>query len=151
MRRLIVLATMAAALVAAGPASAKTPSNFARVLGPVHSEGDTARLHVRYACDSGDHLWVSAKQTATGAEDPAITEEGTGFGGIAASWLQSHRGTTTCDGQAHQGWFTVDKVEPGSRGQLVKGSAWIQFCITDSAVEENFGLVVVLSEWVKVV
>src|SRR3954463_4635719 len=131
MKRLIVLATMAAALVVAGPASAKTPSNFARVLGPVQSQGDTARLHVRYACDSGDHLWVSAKQTATGAEDSAITEEESGFKGVAASWLPSHRGSTTCDGKVHQDWFTVDKVEPGSRGELVKGAAWIQFCITD--------------------
>jgi len=43
---------------------------------------------------------------------------------------QSHRNTFTCDGKRHVAWFTVDTVEPGSRGQLQSGSGWVQFCIT---------------------
>jgi hypothetical protein len=26
--------------------------------------------------------------------------------------------------------FTIDKVEPGSKGKLKKGRAWVQFCVT---------------------
>src|SRR3954451_18597319 len=142
MRRLIPLAAVAALTIGAAPATAKKqpPSSFtvgdAAVLGPVHVTGRTARIHVRYACTVGTHLWVSAKQSASGAVDPKIAEDGSGFGGTAAAWWQSHRGSFTCDGRRHVQWFTVDTVEPGSRGQLRRGSAWVQFCLTtDDALD----------------
>ena len=87
------------------------------------------------------------KQSATGAKDPDVAAEGSGFGGAAAAWWQSHRGTFTCDGKRHVAWFTVDTVEPGSRGQLQKGSAWVQFCITTG----QEGLSAIRMQWSGVV
>jgi hypothetical protein len=138
-KRLLALA--AAALLALGvvaTAGAKSKSaaedsftfGDAAILGPVHVTGNVAEVHVRYSCDVGTHLWVSAKQSANGAIDPDISAEGSGFGGAAAAWWQSHRGSFTCDGKRHVAWFTVDTVEPGSRGELQKGWAWVQFCVT---------------------
>jgi len=51
-----------------------------------------AEVHVRYSCDVGTRLWVSAKQSAGGAIDPDISAEGS--------------------------------------GQLQKGWAWVQVCVT---------------------
>ena len=64
---------------------------------------------------------VSVKQGATGNIDPAVSAEGSGFGGAASAWWQSHRDSFTCDGKRHVAWFTVDTLEPGSRGQLRSG------------------------------
>lgn len=133
MKRFLALATVAiVACVGAASASADDSFTFgdAAILGSVHVRGNVADVHVRYSCAVGTHLWVSAKQGATRAIDPAVSAEGSGFGGAAAAWWQSHRGTFTCDGKRHVGWFTVDTVEPGSRGQLQSGWAWVQFCIT---------------------
>jgi hypothetical protein len=133
MKRLLALvAVLTAAFVGAGTAGADDSFTLgdAAILGPVHVRGDVADVHVRYSCAIGTHLWVSAKQTATGAIDPAVAAEGSGFGDVAATWWQSHRGSFTCDGKRHVGWFTVDTVEPGSRGQLRSGWSWVQFCIT---------------------
>jgi hypothetical protein len=156
MRRFLTVAAVAAmALVTAAPAGAKAPAagqdsftfGDAAVLGPVHVRGDVARVHVRYSCDVGTHLWVSVKQSATGAIDPAVAAEGSGFGGAASAWWQSHRGSFTCDGKRHVAWFTVDTVEPGSRGQLERGWGWVQFCVTTdedlSAVRMQWSRVVV--------
>jgi hypothetical protein len=149
-RRFLMLAAVAAtALVAAAPASAQNDSftfGDAAVLGPVHVRGDVAQVHVRYSCDVGDHIWVSVKQSATGAVDPAVSAEGSGFGGAASAWWQSHRGSFTCDGKRHVAWFAVDTVEPGSRGQLRSGSAWVQFCITNGD-----DLSAIRMQWSKVV
>jgi hypothetical protein len=135
MRRLIVLAAVAAtALVVAVPASAQENSftfGDAAVLGPVHVRGDVAKVHARYSCEAGDHIWVSVKQGATGAVDPDVSADGSGFGGAASAWWQSHGGSFTCDGKRHVAWFTVDTAEPGSRGQLRSGWGWVQFCITN--------------------
>lgn len=133
MKQLLAVVT-AVITVLAGAASASADDSFtvgdAAILGPVHVRGDVADVHVRYSCTVGTHLWVSAKQSATGAIDPAVAAEGAGFGGAAAAWWQSHRGSFTCDGKRHVAWYTVDTVEPGSRGQLQSGSAWVQFCVT---------------------
>jgi len=157
MKRFLMLAAVAAmALALAIPASAKGPKSGqddsftvgdAAVLGPVHVRGDVAQVHVRYSCDVGDHLWVSVKQSASGAVDPAVSADGSGFGGAASAWWQSHRGSFTCDGKRHVAWFAVDTLEPGSRGQLQSGSAWVQFCVTYG----EDGLSAIRMQWSKVV
>jgi hypothetical protein len=152
LKRLLVLAAVAmTALVAAAPASAKNPAESfqfgdADVIGPVHIRGDVATVHARYSCDVGNHIWVSAKQNSSATIDPAVSSEESGFGGVASAWWQSHRGTFTCDGKRHTGWFTIDTVERGSRGELQKGWAWVQFCVT---TDED--LDAVKMEWSRVV
>jgi hypothetical protein len=153
LKRLFVVAVVAAAaLIVAAPASAKKNSNEsftfgdAEVIGPVHIRGDVAQVHARYSCDVGTHIWVSVKQNDSATVDPDVSAEGAGFGGAATAWWQSHRGTFTCDGKRHVAWFTVDTVEPGSRGELQKGWGWVQFCIT---TDED--LDAVKMEWSRVV
>jgi hypothetical protein len=152
MKRLLALTIVATiALVGAAPASAKkSDESFtvgdAAVLGPVHVRGDVALVHARYSCDVGNHIWVSVKQSASGDIDPAVSAEGSGFGGAASAWWQSHRGSFTCDGKRHVAWFTVDTVEEGSRGQLQKGWGWAQFCITTDE-----GLSAIRMQWSRVV
>jgi hypothetical protein len=152
-KRLLALAIVAtAALVVSAPADAKqdTADSFtfgdADVVGPVHVRGDVATVHARYSCDVGNHIWVSAKQNSTATIDPEVSAEGSGFGDVATEWWQSHRGTFTCDGKRHVAWFTIDTVEEGSRGELQKGWAWVQFCIT---TDED--LDAVKMEWSRVV
>jgi hypothetical protein len=153
LKRLFVLALVAlTALIVAAPASAKKSSNEsftfgdADVIGPVHIRGDVATVHARYSCDVGTHIWVSAKQNTSATIDPDVSAEGSGFENVASAWWQSHRGTFTCDGKRHTGWFTIDTLEPGSRGELKKGWAWVQFCIT---TDED--LDAVKMEWSRVV
>jgi hypothetical protein len=152
-KRFVAIAAAALAVGAAAPAHAARPADQqsftvgdAAVLGPVHVRGDVAKVHVRYSCDVGSHLWVSVKQSASGAVDKDIAAEGSGFGGAAASWWQSHRGSFTCNGKRHVAWFSVDTVEPGSRGHLKRGFGWVQFCVT---TEKD--LVAVRMQWSRVV
>ncbi|HLM50870.1 MAG TPA: hypothetical protein VK279_10010 [Solirubrobacteraceae bacterium] len=149
MKHVLALAA-AVAIALVGAASASADDSFtvgdAAILGPVHVRGDVAQVHARYSCDVGNHIWVSAKQSGTGEIDPAISAEGSGFGGEAAAWWQSHRGSFTCDGKRHVAWFDVDTVEPGSRGELQKGWAWVQFCVTTDE-----GLSAVRMAWTRVV
>lgn len=45
-------------------------------------------VRVRYTCEPSAqlaHLWVSVKQTDNGIADPALLNEGSGFGNIAAT------------------------------------------------------------------
>jgi hypothetical protein len=134
MRRALVVAAVAAIGLVGAPAASAQEDSFtfgdAAILGPVHVRGDVAQVHARYSCDVGTHLWVSVKQSAARNTDPAVAAEGSGFGDVAAAWWQSHRGSFTCDGKRHVGWFAVDTVEPGSRGQLRSGWGWVQFCVT---------------------
>jgi hypothetical protein len=89
-----------------------------------------------YLCPSGTnwHLWVSAMQAADGSRDDAITQEGAGFGCIAAAWLQSHPVTFKCDGKWHTQKFRIDTEEQGY-GELIRGYAWVQFCLIDEPAE----------------
>ena len=153
LKRLLVMAAVASvALILAAPASAKTNTTDsftfgdADAIGPVHIRGDVAQVHARYSCDVGTHIWVSVKQNESATVDSDISAEGSGFGGEAAAWWQSHRGSFTCDGKRHVGWFTVDTVEPGSRGELQDGWGWVQFCVT---TDED--LDAVKMEWSRVV
>ena len=95
MRRFLMVAAVATiALVGAAPASAQDDSftfGDAAVLGPVHVRGDVAQVHARYSCEVGNHIWVSVKQSAKGDIDPDVAAEGSGFGGAASAWWQSHR------------------------------------------------------------
>src|SRR5215207_9909398 len=136
-------------LAGAAPASAQDDSftfRDADVLGPVHVRGDVARVHARYSCETGNHIWVSAKQSAAADIDPAVAAERAGFENKASVWWQSHAGSFTCDGKRHVAWFTIDTTEPGSRGELRKGWAWVQFCVTT-----DDGLSAVRMEWSRVV
>jgi hypothetical protein len=149
LRRLITAGAVAAlALVAAAPATAQDEFTVgdAAVLGPVHVRGDVAEVHARYSCDVGTHIWVSVKQNASATIDSAVAAEGAGFNGVATAWWQSHRGTFTCDGKRHVAWFTVDTVEPGSRGALRSGFGYVQFCVT---TDED--LIAVRQQWSRVV
>jgi len=103
----------------------------------------TATVTARYTCtwsDNGEpaepHLWVSVKQNLEATADPALMEEGAGFGAILTgqtavkSWSQAHpEGQILCDGKSHVASFTVDQEEIGL-GELRKGQAFVQFCLT---------------------
>jgi hypothetical protein len=131
-----VVATLAvAALPATAPAASKPKKPYADVLGAIEAspDGTTATLRVRYRCNAGDHLWVSVKESATGKKDWALRREGSSE--LAATWLQSHRNTWTCDGTKRTETFNVDAVEPGSKGALVHGRAYVQFCLTQGEGE----------------
>src|SRR3954452_3334433 len=120
------------------------PATTAKPIGKVERQGKkTATLKVRYTCKSGTTLWISLKQSKKADKAKALTKEGSSK--VAAAWLQSHRNPVTCDGQKHTAEFTVDKVEPGSKGTLKKGKAWLQFCVT-----EGESLTLSKSAWVNV-
>ena len=123
-------AAAAVALTAAPAAMAQNadPNARAHFLSPIKVVGKQAKLKVRYRCSSGEALWVSAKQDKSRKKNPDIKKEGSSE--ISAAWWQSHRNTFTCDGQYHTAKFSIDKVEPGSKGKLKKGKAWVQFCVT---------------------
>jgi hypothetical protein len=104
------------------------PNKAGQFVGPIKVNGKKATLRVKYTCSEGDALWVSAKETKTGDRDKKLKKEGSSE--IAAAWWQSHRNQFVCDGKSHTGTFTIDKVEDGSKGKLVKGEAWVQFCVT---------------------
>jgi opacity protein-like surface antigen len=143
----MVLASASFASAAGRPGSGESFTyGDAAIIGPVHVRGGVAEVHVRYSCTTGTHLWVSVKQSATREIDSAVSAEGSGFGGAAAAWWQSHRGSFTCDGERHVAWFTVDTVEPGSRGQLQSGWSWAQFCVTTET-----GLSAIRMAWTRVV
>jgi hypothetical protein len=103
-------------------------------------------VRARYTCQPHiDHLWVSVKQNADATVDPALTEEGSGFGHGAAAWVQAHPQTLRCDGRNHVDVFQVDTTEPAppefgggtiGYGALQRGYGYVQFCLTSSADEE---------------
>ena len=124
------LATCAAPVAAQAqePTKAIDPTAKATFVGKIKSKGGTAKLRVRYTCSTGQTLWISAKQTRDGRRDARLTEHGSSA--IAASWLQSHRNPIVCDGTRRTTSFTMDEVEPGSKGRLRRGTAYVQFCVT---------------------
>ena len=149
MKRIHVLPALAATLaVTALPAAAQAQENAdpnAKASFTVIKAGfKKATLKVTYNCNAGDALWVSAKQSRTGRKRRSLTREGASR--IARAWWQSHRNPFTCDSAEHTATFTIDKVEPGSKGRLRRGYAWVQFCVTQG--EET--LVLSASKWVKV-
>jgi hypothetical protein len=139
-----LVSAVAMAVVPMAQAQNADPNAKAVFIGKIKSSGATATLKVRYRCNAGEALWVSAKQTKSGKKSPALKKEGSSE--AAHSWLQSHRNPFTCDSTFHKGTFTIDKVEPGSKGKLKKGKAWVQFCVTQG--QET--LVLSKSAWVGV-
>ena len=141
-------AGLAALVVAVAPATAPAattkPAKTAKAVGKVHrTSKSTATLRVRYSCKAGTTLWISLKQSKSGKKDARLRQQGSSK--YAHTWLQSHRNTVKCDGKKHTKKFTVDKVEPGSKGHLKAGRAWLQFCVTN--VND---LTVSVAGWVKV-
>ena len=98
-------------------------------------------LKVTYQCSGGNTLWISAKQLANGRRSSLLTKEGSSR--AAKAWFQSHRNPITCDGKSQTAVFTLDKVEPGSKGRLKakgkrnRGRAYIQFCVTQPPAAEG--------------
>jgi hypothetical protein len=69
-------------------------------------------VRARYTCQPEiDHLWVSVKQNADATADPALTQDGSGFGHISTTWLQAHPADLRCDGKNHVQTFKVDTTE----------------------------------------
>jgi hypothetical protein len=120
------------------------PNARARFIGKIHVHKHKATLKVRYKCASGEALWVSAKQVKSGKKDRALKKEGSSK--TSSAWWQSHRNKFVCNGKSHTATFTIDKVEPGSKGKLKDGKAWVQFCVTQG--EET--LILSKSGWVQV-
>jgi hypothetical protein len=130
-KSMAAMALLACASVGAISTAEAAPAgkNQAQVLGKVvtHEDG-TASVKARYICQEGFHLWVSAKQSASGRPDPRLRGEGSSQ--YAAAWLQSHPapGSFTCDGEWHTDTYTIDTLEQGW-GELKHGQAWVQFCL----------------------
>jgi hypothetical protein len=152
-------AVIALAVVAAPVAQAQgtDPNALAKFRSKlVRVDRSTAVLKVTYQCSHGDTLWISAKQLANGKRRAVLTKEGSSK--AAKTWLQSHRNPIVCDGARHTGVFTLDKVEPGSKGRLKAkgrhnaGKAYIQFCVTVTPADpsQEGELVLSKSGWVSV-
>jgi hypothetical protein len=138
---------MAAHADSAGSAAAAPPAKF-RALSDMKVNGDTASFKARYRCNVGQGLWVSAKQMAGGRTSTVLRQEGSSQ--AAATWWDSHRNPITCDGEYHVQQFTIDTLEqPGKKGTLVRGKAWLQFCIVYGD-ETNGGLELSYSNWIAV-
>jgi hypothetical protein len=120
------------------------PNARAHFIGKIHVHKQKATLKVRYNCNSGEALWVSAKQVTSRRKDKRLRKEGSSK--TASAWWQSHRNKFVCNGKSHTATFTIDKVERGSKGKLKDGQAWVQFCVTKG--EET--LILSKSGWVPV-
>ena len=79
--------------------------------------------------------------------DPPARVTGSGFGGIATTWVQSHPYDLQCDGKNHVQVFRVDTAEvippefgggTVGYGELIRGEGYVQFCLTSGANEERF-------------
>jgi hypothetical protein len=154
----------AAALLLPAAAEAKQPTFSAKLLGTVQmaADGKSATVQAQYRCTGEPHLWVSVKQMADGKRDPRFTPEAEGTSAIADTYVQTHPvDALDCDGRTHVDKFVVDQTEPAmdwstgqpvpipgkfvGKGTLVKGDAWVQFCVTTEQ-----GVVAYPVGWVKV-
>lgn len=149
MKRLpLALVTAAAALAAVVPGSTASaaPKESATILGTVvlSKDGNEATVRARYVCNQPTHLWVSAKQSASGKRDDRLTGEGSSQ--YAAAWLQNHP-ALNCDGRNHVESFKIDNFTEYGFGTLKKGVAWIQFCMTRG---DDFGIIAYPTRWAQV-
>jgi hypothetical protein len=154
-RGLLVGAALTTGVLALGPAVAagaagRGPGTTAKVVGTVkidRSDPSIAHVLAQYRCTIADpqanpgHLWVSVKQNDKGTVDPAVAAEGSGGSGTATRWEDSHRNPINCNGKTHTARFTVDQLE-GKSGYktLIKGSAWVQFCLFDDTTPKGDGV-----------
>lgn len=149
---LVALLTASAVVVAPSVADAapKPPKTRAKVVGTVKIDKKDASIGyvlAQYRCTVKDpvnnpaHLWVSVKQSESGRKDPAISTEGSGGSGVARRWSDSHRNPVVCDGKTRTSRFTVDQVEgkAGLYQTLIKGKAWVQFCLFDDTTPKGDG------------
>ena len=155
MKKLIIVAVAATAVLAALPGSASAAQEpFAKVISHVKlKKDDTATVQARYMCESSGHLWVSAKQTADGSIDEALESEGSS--GAAAAWMDTNDWVTVgevtfpissgdeqlvCDGRTHSQSITIDVTNApwGSWDALQPGEAWVQWCIVEDAPNGEF-------------
>ncbi|WP_207454214.1 hypothetical protein [Desertivibrio insolitus] len=124
---------LAAAVAPAAPAFAhKAPKpTYVELIGIVRQlDGTSAEVHARYRCTGELGVWISVKQSEDRTADPKLTQEGTGYGKVAAAWSQTHAHALDCDGRVHVDKFVVDRAEYGY-GEFKRGQAWTQFCIVN--------------------
>jgi len=146
MKKLIILALAATAVLGVAPGSAlAAKESYAKVISHVKLKKDgTATVRARYMCESSTHLWVSAKQTADGSVDATLEEEG--GSSAAAAWMDTNNWITVgqdtfpissgdnqliCDGRTHSQSITINVTNApwGSWDALQAGMAWVQWCI----------------------
>ena len=146
MKKLIILALAATAVLGVAPGSALAAKEpYAKVISHVKLKKDgTATVRARYMCESSTHLWVSAKQTADGSVDATLEEEGSSS--AAAAWMDTNNWITVgqdtfgissgdnqliCDGRTHSQSITINVTNApwGSWDALQAGMAWVQWCI----------------------
>ena len=130
------------AMATAGVASADPFANASVRNYIVRTGPGTATVTASYVCPEGFHLWVSAKQSATGQYDRRLEQEGSSA--VSAAWLESHPTNFVCDGTRRTQTFTITNQEQGF-GTLRRGVAWVQFCLIG---ENTF---ISESQWVAVV
>jgi hypothetical protein len=139
-----VIALAAAIAPMAALAQNADPNARAQFVSKIHVHKKAATLKVRYKCASGEALWVSAKQVKSTKKDARLKKEGSSK--TASAWWQSHRNKFVCNGKYHTATFSIDTVEPGSKGKLKDGKAWVQFCVTQGKQT----LILSKSGWVSV-
>ena len=141
----LLAAVAASAIVLPTAASAAPPvRNQATVLSHVtidNRDPSVGYVKAQYTCQPGPdvpHLWVSVKQNASATADPALTTEGSGFGHVSTTWVQSHPVNVRCDGKNHVQDFRVDTTEvipdefgggTVGYGALKRGQGYVQFCL----------------------
>src|SRR3954454_11528200 len=130
MKRFLLTAALAAVALAVVPAvglgEGSDPSANAFLRSPITIKGKAGTFRVTYHCAAGGQaLWVSAKQVASRTRDARLVKESSSK--ISAAWWDSHRNKFTCNGKSQTQTFTVDTVEPGKKGTLRAGWAWVQF------------------------
>jgi hypothetical protein len=121
----------------------KASTNWAQIMNVKISNNDPSVGYVRarYSCNSDiNHLWVSIKQNESATDDKRLLTDGSGFGHIATTWVQSHPSADLhCDGTSHVQTFRVntkEKVPPEfgggtvGYGALKPGMGYVQFCLT---------------------
>ena len=143
-----IVATLGCVVPLAALAAGSDPHGKATFVSAIHMNGKKATLRVLYQCAKGETVWVSAKETRSGVAAAGLMKEGSSR--FASGWWESHRNKFTCNGKSHTGTFTIDRVEKGSKGTLVPGSAWVQFCVTTGHTEKTTVLILSKSGWVKV-
>ena len=139
----LALAPPLLATAAEAAPAPRTSTNWAQIMYVKISNNDPSvgYVRVRYSCNADiDHLWVSVKQNATATDDKRLATEGSGFGHVATTWVQSHpTADLQCDGTSHVQTFSVntkEKVPPEfgggtvGYGELKPGMGYVQFCLT---------------------
>ena len=151
--KMLAVVTMAAAMgfaatPIAGAHGLDSKAN-ATFLGSIHIGGKKATLSVRYHCATGQNLWVSAKELASGATSKKLTKEGSTRwpprGGRAIATISRATGRHT------PARSRLTRSRRAARGGSSSGKAWVQFCVTTGTTEANTKLNLSKSGWVTVV